>query len=132
MNGIPGRRPDSYRDPEVMPQIMSEKRGSHLPDLDYQNLAASRLAGMRASMRMAKAPEGRFESLIAYLGKRSQGASAVNAAEVDRRLRTWFEDLINRILQDPAGWDQEMTLNGKTLMDYLAGSKEPAQEPPQP
>jgi len=125
MNGIPERRQEPYQQRVgVTPSIMSEKSGSHLPDLDYQGLAASRLSKMREAMRTAaKGPEGRFEGLLAYLAKRSGGAAAADAAEVDRRLRTWFEDLITRILQDPAGWDQDMTLSGGALMDYLAGSK---------
>ena len=105
--------------------LMSEHQGSHLPDLDYKTLACARL-----SQIAAKGPTGRFEALVAFLAKRSQGATSVDAAELDRRLRTWFEDLITRILTKPEEWDQEMILNGKTLMDYLAGTKAP--EPPAP
>ena len=112
--------------------IMHEHTGSHLPDLDYKVLACERLKLLKET-RGAKAPAGRFEALLAYLGQRSNGATKVDAAEVDRRLRTWFEDLISRILQKPEEWDQDMILNGKALMDLMAGTKsqpEAKNEPP--
>ena len=121
----PGNRDSGSKNFVMSSDLMSEHSGSHLPDLDYRKLACARLSAIAA-----KGPTGRFESLVAYLAERSQGATAVDAAELDRRLRTWFEDLITRILAEPEEWDQEMILNGKTLMDFLAGTKAP--EPPAP
>ena len=107
--------------------IMSEKTG--LPDLDYKALAVARL-GVIAAGKTAegKVPAGRFDTLLAYL--RSRG-SQVDAAEADRRLRTWFEDVVDRVLSDPEGWDQDMTLNGKSLFDFLSGVKSEAAPAPQ-
>lgn len=101
--------------------IMSEK--SHLPDLDYKKLAMSRLKIIKAD----KAPTGRYDALVSYLKQRG---SQVDAAEVDRRTRTWFEDMINKLLANPAEWDADRVLNGKALMDFLSGVKGEQQAPP--
>lgn len=99
------------------PSLMSER--THLPDLDYKKLAMDRLVRIKTG---EKAPTGRYDGLVAYLQQRG---SAVDAAEADRRLRTWFEDVINKILTSPAEWDADRVLNGKALMDFLSGIKSP-------
>jgi hypothetical protein len=103
--------------------LMSEK--THLPDLDYKKLAIARLSGL-SPKKADKTPTGRYDALVKYLQQRG---SAVDAAEVDRRTRTWFEDIINRLLTNPAEWDADRVLDGKALMDYLSGIK--GQDKPQ-
>lgn len=129
-----GRKDVKY-DPEVVKsEIMAEH--SNLPNLDYRKLQIANLAGIargrRADIVAAKGPEGRFQGLISYLGQRSSGATTVDAAELDRRLRTWFEDMITQLLASPKDWDQDRTLNGRALMDYLAGTKNQSQAPDAP
>jgi hypothetical protein len=121
-------RTGSPEDVALRPGLMSEK--THLPDLDYRKLQIASLGRMA---KTAKAPADhaagqRYQALVSYLGQRG---SQVDAAEVDRRMRTWFEDLINRVLQDPAAWDVEKILDGKALMDYLSGVKGGQGQPPQ-
>jgi hypothetical protein len=123
-------RTGSPEDVALRPGLMSEK--THLPDLDYRKLQMASL-GRMAKAKTAKAPADhaagqRYQALVNYL---SQRGSQVDAAEVDRRMRTWFEDLINRVLQDPAAWDVEKILDGKALMDYLSGVKGGQEQPPQ-
>jgi len=104
------------------PNLMAEK--TKLPNLDYTALQIASLTRLKqARTAEAKGPTGRYDALAAYLGQRSGGASDVNVAEIDRRVRTWFEDLINKVLASPAEWDQDRVMNGKALMDYLAGTK---------
>ncbi len=123
--GIPGRREAKTERFIHDPSLMTER--THLPDLDYKKLAMARLKMVKTS---DKAPTGRYDALVAYLQQRG---SRVDAAEADRRLRTWFEDMINRLLTSPAEWDADRTLNGKALMDFLSGIKsEQAAPPPQP
>ena len=95
--------------------LMSEK--THLPDLDYKALAIASLSRLK-TRTAAKAPTGRYEALVSYLKSRG---SIVDAAEVDRKTRTFFEDVINKILANPSEWDADRVLDGKALMDYLAG-----------
>lgn len=118
----PGKRETPIRSFVADASLMSER--THLPDLDYKKLAMDRLTRIRTG---EKAPTGRYATLVAYLGQRG---SQVDAAEVDRRLRTWFEDVINKVLADPAEWDADRILNGKALMDFLSGIK--GQEPQAP
>ena len=129
-------RTGSPEDVALRPGLMSEK--THLPDLDYKALqinALGRLKNRTAKVPADRAAGQRYEALVSYLSQRSGGASQVDAAEVDRRMRTWFEDLINRVLQAPQEWDADKVLDGKVLMDYLAGVKgapQAAQAAPEP
>ena len=123
--GVPGRREGDTHSFVHDSSLMSER--THLPDLDYKKLAIDRLS--RLKMKTAATPSGRYQNLVAYLQKRG---SAVDAAEVDRRLRTWFEDVINKILADPAGWDADRVLDGKVLMDFLSGIQGAQVTPPAP
>ncbi len=104
--------------------LMNER--THLPDLDYKKLAMARLKVVKTG---EKAPTGRYDALVSYLRQRG---SQVDAAEVDRRTRTWFEDMINKLLANPAEWDADRVLNGKALMDYLSGIKGEQQAPAAP
>lgn len=103
--------------------LMGER--THLPDLDYKKLAIDRLSRIRTGTQV---PTGRYDALVAYLQQRG---SQVDAAEVDRRVRTWFEDLINRVITNPQEWDADRVLNGKALMDFLSGVQSPAPQAPQ-
>jgi hypothetical protein len=117
-NPNPGSREAGTKTFVMSSSLMAEK--TKLPDLDYRALALVRLKKLAA-----KAPEGKYAALIAYLKERSGGGTQVDAAELDRRMRTWFEDMITRILQAPTDWDKDQVLNGKALMDYLSGIKAP-------
>ena len=108
--------------------LMAER--THLPDLDYKKLAIDSLSRFKTAAK----PTGRYAALVSYLQQRG---SAVDAAEVDRRLRTWFEDIISQLIAKPQEWDAERILDGKALMDFLSGiASQPAQAPapqaPQP
>jgi hypothetical protein len=122
-------RTGSPGDMALRPGLMSER--THLPELDYRAL---QINSLKRLSKTAKAPADhaagqRYEALVKYLGQRSGGASQVDAAEVDRRMRTWFEDLINRVLQNPQEWDSDKVLDGKVLMDFLSGVKAGPQPP---
>lgn len=105
--------------------LMSER--THLPELDYGKLAIARLGLIRKADQV---PQGRYAPLVAYLKQRG---SMVDAAEVDRRLRTWFDDIITKLIAAPQEWDAERTLDGKALMDFLSGIQSaPAQAPAAP
>lgn len=119
-----GQRDGDAKNIVLSGSLMGER--SHLPDLDYKALQIASLKGIKT----AKGPEGRYQALVAYLKQRSGGATSVDAAEVDRRVRTWFEDIINKMLTSPQEWDQDRVMNGKALFDFLAGTK--VQEPPAP
>lgn len=125
-----GKRDASTRSFINDTSIMGER--SHLPDLDYKKLAMDRLGFIKKTAD--KAPTGRYDPLVAYLKQRG---SNVGAAEVDRRIRTFFEDVINKVIAQPGEWDQDRVLDGKALMDFLSGVKAPAapaaqQQPPAP
>jgi len=109
--------------------LMSEK--THLPDLDYKALAIASLTRLK-TRTAAKPPTGRYDALVAYL--QGRGAS-VDAAAVDKKTRTFFEDVINKIIANPSEWDADRVLDGKALMDYLAGvnpqQQAPLEAPPQ-
>jgi hypothetical protein len=106
--------------------LMAER--THLPDLDYKKLA---IDGLSRFKKADKAPTGRYDSLVKYLQARG---SAVDAAEVDRRLRTWFEDIITQMIANPASWDADRILDGKAMMDFISGvqSQPAAPAPKQP
>lgn len=101
--------------------LMSER--THLPELDYTKLAIARLKHIKTG---AQSPTGRYEALVSYLKQRG---SAVDAAEVDRKMRTFFENVISRILTNPQEWDQDQILDGKALMNYLSGIESQGQAP---
>ena len=114
----------------LKPGLMAER--THLPELDYRALQLNSLKRLSKTAKVPadRAAGQRYEALVKYLGLRSDGASQVDAAEVDRRMRTWFEDVINRVLQDPREWDAEKVLDGRALMDYLCGVKGAGAQPP--
>lgn len=112
-------KPDPTRNFIVTDSIMSEK--TKLPELDYTALQMNALKGIKTAF--SKAPAGRFEALLEFLKQRSGGVP-LDAAEVDRRLRTFFEDIVTDITKAPADWDTDRVLSGKAMMDYLAGNKD--------
>ena len=126
MNPIEGGKPDpTVRMPKLGENLMSEHTRLGTPNLDYRSLSINLLA----DMSKAKAPAGKYEVLIEYLRQRTGGDANLDAAEIDRRMRTWFEDIITEILKNPSSWDQEKALLGTALMDYLAGAKGPGGAP---
>lgn len=103
--------------------LMGER--TKLPDLDYTKLAIERLGRIKNAVQ---APAGRYAALLQYLQARG---SNVDAAELDRRLRTFFDNVINRVISEPKEWDQDRVLDGKSLMDFLSGVQAPAAPQPQ-
>ena len=96
--------------------LMRETSGSKLPDLDYRSLQFANLDRIKQGR---STPLGRFENLAIYLKSRS--GKDQDAAELDRKMRTFFEDMISRILKSPQEFDADVEINGKALMDFLAG-----------
>lgn len=109
-------KPDSYGAPMARKGLMRETTGSKLPDLDYRALQFARLDSIK---RGRSTPLGRFENLANYLKERT--GLEQDAAELDRRMRTFFEDMITRVLKSPADFDRDVEINGKALMNFLGG-----------
>ena len=124
-----GKKPEPTEHmPKVGQNMMSEKTRLGTPQLDYRVLQM----GLMDRLAKSRAPEGKYEALLEYLRQRTGGTVNLDAAEVDRRIRTWFEDIITEILKDPASWDAAQQLQGTALMDYLAGAKAPEGKPSAP
>ncbi len=122
-----GSKPDpTVNMPKAGQNMMSEKTRLGTPQLDYRTLQM----GLMSKLAKSRAPEGKYSALLEYLRQRTGGAVPLDAAEVDRRIRTWFEDIITEILKNPAAWDAVQQLQGNALMDYLAGAKAPTGKPP--
>jgi hypothetical protein len=97
--------------------LMREQAGSKLPGLDYKALQFAHLDQIKKGRAT---PMGRFENLAIYLKDRS--GKEQDAAELDRRLRTFFEDMITRILKSPDSFDNDsVEIDGKALMNFLSG-----------
>lgn len=116
---------------------MHERSGSRLPDLDYRSLRIAQLESIKRGIK--NIPGGKYENLLIYLKERS--GIEIDAAELDRRMRTFFEDMITRVTKSPEEYDQDITLDGKALMDFLSGKPaapetaappSPEEENPQP
>ena len=118
------RGEDPTRNFKLDARLMREKAGSKLPNLDYMHLKFAQLEQIKKSQ---KTPGGKYENLIIFLQQRS--GKQLDAAELDRRMRTFFEDMITRITQSPQDYDGDVTLNGRALMDYLSGVPVPEEAP---
>jgi hypothetical protein len=77
-----------------------------IPNLDYSILKISQVETV-----------GKYGNLANYLKERS-GVS-INDASLDKRLRTFFEDMITEILKNPADWDRTRNINFMELFKYL-------------
>jgi hypothetical protein len=77
-----------------------------IPHLDYSKLKKAQVETV-----------GKYGNLANYLKERS-GVS-INDASLDKRLRTFFEDMITEILKNPAEWDRTRNINFMELFNYL-------------
>jgi hypothetical protein len=98
--------------------LMSERKGSRLPELDYRFLQMESLKKVAAR----QSPMGKYENLALYLKDRT--GKPIDVAEIDRKMRTFFEDMITRIVKSPEDFDRDVTIDGKVLMNFLAGMQD--------
>lgn len=83
-----------------------------LPTLDYSKLAQEK-------------PIGKYGNIKNYLRERT--GIDVDDATLDKKLRTFFEDLITEILKNPTQWDRTRNINFMELFNYL-GEELPTKE----
>jgi len=86
-----------------------------VPDIDYKLL-----------QKTSQKPTGKYSNMVAYLTERS-GGEQPNEAMIDKKMRTFFEDLISEILKNPKGWDRSKNINFIELFNYL-GEELPERE----
>lgn len=83
-----------------------------VPDIDYKLL-----------QKTSQKPTGKYSNMVAYLTERG-GGEQPNEAMLDKKMRTFFEDLITEILKNPKGWDRSKNINFMELFNYLEGKEE--------
>ena len=86
-----------------------------VPNLDYKMLKTAE-----------DKPVGKYGNLINYLKER--GGVTVDENTADKKLRTFFEDLITEILKNPEQFDRTRNINLMELFNYLEGKEEQQQE----
>ena len=95
-----------------------------LPNLDYNKLAKTTAIQHLQNLKIGiKMPGGKYNTLLTYLRdmvKNKVGRDVdINPADVDKRIRNYFEDIITEILKNPSGWEKEMKFSGVALFNYL-------------
>jgi len=93
-----------------------------IPSLDYSKLQP----------KAQEKPIGKYGNMVNYL--KEKGVD-VDEATLDKKLRTFFEDLITEVLKNPAQWDRTRNINFMEMFKYLSGEdqgQEQAQEQPEP
>ena len=90
-----------------------------IPNLDYSKLKIGQ-----------EKPIGKYGNLKNYIKERS--GIDIDDATLDKKLRTFFEDLITEILKNPTQWDRSRNINFMELFKYLSGQDEEEQLPQQP
>jgi hypothetical protein len=88
----------------------------HLPNLNYLKLTNA-----------AEKPVGKYANLRNYIME-TTGVN-IDDMTLDKKLRTFFEDLITEILKNPADWNRTRNINFMELFKYL---QEPLNEPNAP
>ena len=86
-----------------------------IPNIDYLKLQVAQ-----------EKPVGKYGNLANYLKERS--GVDVDDATLDKKLRTFFEDLITEILKNPAEWDRTRNINFMELYNYLEERLYPEKE----
>jgi len=91
-----------------------------IPTLDYTRLQP----------KAQEKPVGKFGNLKNYL--KDQGIE-VDEVTLDKKLRSFFEDMITEVLKNPAQWDRTRNINFMELFKYLGGTDEemPQEQPVQ-
>ncbi len=78
----------------------------NIPSLDYSRLKLSQ-----------EKPVGKYGNLTNYI--KSRDGVDVDDATLDKKLRTFFEDLITEILKNPESFDKTRNINFTELFNYL-------------
>ena len=86
-----------------------------VPNLDYKMLKTAE-----------DKPVGKYGNLLNYLKQR--GGVTIDENTADKKLRTFFEDLITEILKNPEQFDRTRNINLMELFNYLEGKEEQQQE----
>ena len=91
------------------------------------------LNNMRTGFKM---PGGKYTNLLTYLRemvqKRTGKAVNLDPMEIDKRIRTYFEDIITDILKNPSAWEKNMKFDGVALYNYLIEPYVNEEEPAMP
>jgi len=77
-----------------------------LPNIDYKKLQP----------KGQEKPVGKYGNLMNYL--KEKGVE-VDEATLDKKLRTFFEDMITEVLKNPTQWDRTRNINFMELFKYL-------------
>ena len=97
--------------------LKQAQEDKEMPDWEHR---LSRTPEQDARVEMEgwrKKPVGKYGNLANFLQERS-GVS-IDDQTLDKRLRTFFEDLITEILKNPAEWDRTRNINFMELFNYL-------------
>ena len=89
-----------------------------LPNIEYSKLITGQ-----------EKPIGKYGNLKNYIKERND--VDIDDATLDKKLRTFFEDLITEILKNPKIFDRTRNINFMELFEYLSGIDEESQEQPQ-
>ena len=89
-----------------------------IPHLDYSKLKIAQTK-----------PVGKYGNLANFLKERS-GVS-IDDATLDKKLRTFFEDMITEILKNPAEWDRTRNINFMEMFNYLEEQEQQKESLPQ-
>jgi len=90
-----------------------------LPNIDYKKLQP----------KAQEKPVGKYGNLKNYLKEKG---IEIDEATLDKKLRTFFEDMITEVLKNPTQWDRTRNINFMELFKYLGGQDEeemPEQQP---
>ena len=78
-----------------------------IPDIDYSVL-----------QKLGAEPKSKYHNLSMYITERNGGVQP-NEMTLDKKLRTFFEDMISEILKSPEAWDRTRNINFMELFNYL-------------
>ena len=89
-----------------------------IPNLEYSKLQP----------KAQEKPVGKYGNLKNYLHEKGV---EIDEATLDKKMRTFFEDMITEVLKNPTQWDRTRNINFMELFKYLGGQEEESQEQPQ-
>ena len=89
-----------------------------MPDIDYKKLAQNANVGVRAQEK----PVGKYGNLKNFIKERA--GVDIDDNTLDKKLRSFFEDMITEILKSPKDWDRTRNINFMELYNYLQGEGE--------
>ena len=96
-----------------------------LPNLDFTKLGQPADVAVKGGER----PVGKYGNLKNFLKERA--GIDVDDATLDKKLRSFFEDMITEILKSPKDWDRTRNINFMELYNYLQGEGEGEAAPAQ-